>query len=65
MDFRDKKRMKWKKREKNLVELSSASELDDARGEWLEIGFVRRRGFSDQTTACGKRGTYFGLFWGE
>ena len=37
------------------MKLSSTSELDDAGGEWLEIGFVRR-GFGDETTPCGNRG---------
>ena len=32
------------------MKLSSTSELDDAGGEWLEIGFA------DETTPCGNRG---------
>ena len=32
------------------MKLSSTSELDDAGGEWLEVGFA------DETTPCGNRG---------
>jgi hypothetical protein len=46
-----------KKRERDLAKLPSASEVDDAGSEGLEIGFVGR-GFPEQTTPHGNSGTH-------